>query len=170
MAVLIEGISVIVRLATLHAKYPGGEAAYQRDCPNATFCADDHLARIGFMHSDDVRSFAERLNRVGFVTLQEGRFLDLAIVDQVTGPTAVCEWLAFGKHLDGFVFAWLAGKEHGKVAIPNGWKLEKSLSKNYGYVPREEARDRLKFLRTESGREVFLDQMTGKEVHIGRTR
>jgi hypothetical protein len=57
MAVLNEGYSVVVRNATIAAKYPGDMAAYQRECPNATFCADDHVSRVGFMVLQDAQAF-----------------------------------------------------------------------------------------------------------------
>ena len=54
MAVLVEAISVIVRAAAIHQKYPGGWEAFKRIIPNQTLCADNELVRIGFMTPDDV--------------------------------------------------------------------------------------------------------------------
>ncbi len=54
MAVLIEGISVVVPVDVLEEKYPGGLDAYANDCPNQTFCCDGELTRVGFMTPVDV--------------------------------------------------------------------------------------------------------------------
>jgi hypothetical protein len=59
MAVLIESYSVVVRNATIADKYPGGMDAY----PNATFCLDDHLCRVGFMVAQDAEVFAAARSR-----------------------------------------------------------------------------------------------------------
>jgi hypothetical protein len=49
MAVLIEGLSVVVRCASIEAKHPGGHTAFACEVPNGTLCADGELARVGFM-------------------------------------------------------------------------------------------------------------------------
>jgi len=63
MSVLVEAISVIVRISTLRDKYPSGVDAYRALCPNRTYCADEPLTRIGFMVPDDVRGFVKILER-----------------------------------------------------------------------------------------------------------
>ena len=52
MAVLIEAISVRVRLADIEAKYAGGWEQFVRKAPRATLCADAHVARVGFLAPD----------------------------------------------------------------------------------------------------------------------
>jgi hypothetical protein len=48
---------------------PGGVAAYQTDCRNKTFCADENLLRVGFMVLDDVSEFVVRvLGRAGLAS------------------------------------------------------------------------------------------------------
>jgi hypothetical protein len=42
MAILIEAISIFVRVETIEQKYPGGLDFYAQDCPNATFCEVRH--------------------------------------------------------------------------------------------------------------------------------
>jgi hypothetical protein len=65
MAVLVEGISVIVRRDAVQSLYPGGWEGFVADAPNKTLCADPNLARVGFMAPDDVKAFVAQLERVG---------------------------------------------------------------------------------------------------------
>jgi hypothetical protein len=145
MSVLVEAISVIVRKITVEQKYPGGLSRYQEECPNQTFCMDEYLTRIGFMTPADVGSFVGSLQVKGLVFSQNGKFIDIAVVDQRTGLTAGCDWLQFGKHPAGFSICWLGGMEPGNVAIPEGWRLENSLSKKSHFVDTRDADERLKF-------------------------
>ena len=116
----------------------------------------------------DVGSFVGSLQVKGLVFSQNGEFIDIAVVDQRTGLTAGCDWLQFGKHPAGFSICWLGGMEPGNVAIPEGWRLENSLSKKSHFVDTRDADERLKFLRHADGNDVFLDVETGKEVYVGR--
>jgi hypothetical protein len=63
MAVLIESDCVVVRNVTIADRYPGGMDAYRDDCPNATFCLDDHLCRVGFRVAQDAEVFAAARSR-----------------------------------------------------------------------------------------------------------
>lgn len=168
MSVLVEAISVVVPTAVLEKKYPGGAAQYERDCPNVTFCADEHLTRIGFMVPGDVGEFVERLSRLGLVFQRDGRSADIVVVDQLHGPTTLCDWLESGRHPDGYSAAWLAGTEPGALAHPPGWTPAQSAAMNF--VSNESARDRLQVLANEENLETVLDYETGKQVFRGRVR
>lgn len=165
MSVLVECISVIVRRESLERTYPGGARGYEALCPNRTFCADEHLTRVGFMTPADVGMFCEHLERHGLVFFDGAQFVDIAVVDQHQGPTRPCDWLSFGKHVAGFTLAWLRGTSPGAMSAPVGWSIANT--------------DRIHFAPDESGRlvpigrdgklDVFLDLATGKEVYVGRT-
>jgi len=120
MSVLVEAINVIVRKETLERKYPGGLEAHEGNCPNKSFCADDYLTRVGFMHPTDVAEFIDRLVSLGFVFHDGEKFADVAVVDQRVGLTAPCHWLEVGRFTDGFAGCWLAGTEDQSTAIPQG--------------------------------------------------
>ena len=53
--------------------------------------------------------------------------------------------------------------------MPDGWEYEKSLSSSYGFAPSEHIEKGLKFLRHEDGKDVYFNELTGKEVYVGRT-
>ncbi len=103
MAVLIEAISIVIRADALIAAYPGGWDSYVRDVPNATMCADNELVRIGFMSPVDAESYIKTLSTYGLEFLVDGKARDLAVVDQLKGPLAPCDWIECG-HINLVVF------------------------------------------------------------------
>jgi hypothetical protein len=167
MSVLVEAISVIVPRVVLEAKYPGGTAQYQRDCPNRTYCADEHLTRIGFMAPADVQEFVSALEKVGLVHQRDGQALDLVVVDQRRGPTTPCRWVEAGRHPDGYSAAWLAGTIPGWFAHPKGWTVQNS--KQLELSTTEEAEQRFLRIAREKNVETLLDYFTGKQMYMGRT-
>lgn len=131
MAVLVEGISVIVKRERIDDAYPGGWSGFVSDCPNRTLCADRNLARVGFMD----QSIAD-----GFVLDLLGRglaFEDFALVDQVVGAMGDTGWLEVGTVvLDGrnrVGVARLKGDDEKQLALPDGWSYERSLTSKFGY-------------------------------------
>ena len=186
MAVLVEGISVIIRRKKIDEMFSGGWDAFQEDVPNQTLCADDELARVGFMSPPDAEAFIWQLEKGGLTFAREERAVDMAVVDQMRGPAISAEWLEFAHlTLDGtdnkVAACWLfegpriaAGVHvHSKnmtLATPEGWRYEDSLSANFKFVPNEEMNENLKFLRHEDGQDVYLDLSTEKEVYMGRTQ
>jgi hypothetical protein len=128
MAVLVEALSVIVQNRTIEEKYPGGMTAYWTDCPNGTFCNDEYLSRVGFTMPFDVQQFLNPLMGMGFRFVEEGESQEIVVVDQEDGPTAPCRWLKVGDHPDGFQYAALAGDLGDRVAKPQDWTLERSLT------------------------------------------
>lgn len=207
MAVLCEGISVIVRRDSIDERFTGGWAAFEELVPNATLCSDGELARVGFMNPDSVEDFVSELEVRG-LTFDADEFRDaaeafgvpeneladelnredIAVVDQVRGPTRPCAWLEFGRFpmgqspVDKVSMCWLfegeriLGEAHYfkeksmQLHAPTGWRYEGSLSQKFGFVPTEDFDDRLTYLRSEAGLDVYLDRATGKEVFVGRPK
>jgi|GEM_PF-185339 len=171
MAVLIEAISVIVRRAAVEKRFPGGWQGFLRQVPNRTLCSDHDFARVGFMSPADVEAYISTLEAGGLVFRKDGEAVDFAVVDQLRGPTIPTSWLEFGKlETDGMKVSacWPAGQSPTKIAFPEGWKYEGSLSAKPGFAAGNTIDDRLKFLRRENGIDVYLDLRSGKEVFMGR--
>lgn len=166
MAVLIEAISVVIQAQVLEAKFPGGAVAYERECPNATYCRDEYLTRIGFMTPPDVSRFLSNLQAVGLIFLENDQAQDIVVVDQLRGPTAPCDWFAGGRHLGGFSMGWLNGTSPGPLAAPLGWSP--SQSQRLTFVPSVEIDNRLLPLGTLDGVDAVLDFATGRQVYVGR--
>jgi hypothetical protein len=162
MSVLAEAISVIVPVSVLEAKYPGGFTAYVRDCPNGTFCADEHLTRVGFMVPADVDHFTQRLVHTGFTYLRDGYAEDFVVVDQHHGLTTPCEWLEGGKFPEGYSAVWLAGTT-GRFRYPNGWTPAQSKGLKFFAADHKE-----RILELDSTGSTVLDLDTGRERYIGR--
>jgi hypothetical protein len=151
VAVLVEGISVIVRRDAVEQHTAGGWNAFMSIIPNNTFCTDEEIARIGFLAPADVNEFIDRLKDMGLTFLDDRGAVDLAVVDQQHGPTTPCDWLEFG-HLpfgDGggkVAACWLfTGPRiaHGlhlpglsmQLVTPAGWQYDDSLSHNFVFIP-----------------------------------
>ena len=92
MAVLVEGISVIVRKVRIDDTYPDRWEGFVSDCPNNTLCADSNIARVGFLDPDDVDSFCKQLETYGLVSQREGKAIDFVVADQLQGLTVDCDW------------------------------------------------------------------------------
>jgi len=149
MAVLVEAISVIVRLDAIDRSFAGGRAAIDKLIPNGTYCSDGELMRVGFMSPAETGAFIRQLEAGGLRCTVDGQFGDIAVVDQQRGPTMPCDWLEFA-HLGmggGKVGAcWLfEGPRMGagvhmkgesiRLATPAGWEFEGSLSQSFKFVP-----------------------------------
>src|SRR5215471_15269907 len=162
MAVVIEGFSVVVRNSTLADKYPGGVEGYRRDCPNATFCADEYLSRVGFMVWSDARVFLDRLAEKGLTPSRKNAAEDAALVSAADGLLRPCSWLELGWWGQA-VIAWLAGTKSGDVHAPAGWSPQRGMQQ----MSAEELKRRLEFVRSEDNVDVYRDRTTGQEMYIG---
>jgi hypothetical protein len=182
MAVLIEAISVVVRRDSINRCFRGGWTAFLSVVPNATFCADDQLARVGFSDPTSTERFVRCLQDGGLTFVRDLKCIDIAVVDQLRGPTVECDWLTLVRvpSDDGsgnMAAACFVGTDEVELAddgsvqinmetaLPAGWTFKNSLSDIHIYVDADEANERLKFLRTENGLNVFIDSATGKEVY-----
>jgi hypothetical protein len=137
MPVLVEAISVIVRREAIERKIAGGWDAFRKTVPNRTLCADEEIARVGFMSPSDTRIYIETLEGLGLRFLVGGEAVDIAVVDQLGGPTVKCRWLEFGRLTYGgegrtIAACWLVESlrtgsktdERPKsvnVEVPEGW-------------------------------------------------
>jgi len=173
MAVLVEAISVIVRIESVWRSFNGGWEAFLETIPNRTYCADDSIARVGFMAPKDVEAYVSVLETGGLVFRRDGQAVDFAVVDQLRGPTVPAPWLEYSRVVvdDMAVFAcWLAGEHFTGLSVPDGWSFSKSLSRAPGFVPNAKVEERMTFLRREGGVDVYRDEQSGKEMFVGRPR
>ncbi|MBU2055811.1 MAG: hypothetical protein KKC25_12740 [Proteobacteria bacterium] len=174
MAVLIEAISVVIRLETIVEKYPGGIDQYVTDCPTRTLCTDEEIVRVGFMDPVDMRSFIENLEGLGFNYLEDEEFDEIAVVDQFDGIYLPCSWLEYLKLVifEGDIRVAICkrkGASLGDVAFPRGWNYETSLSKRTLPLDSESIEHRFIFLRRKGGVDFYLDALTGEEMFIDRS-
>jgi hypothetical protein len=176
MAVLVEAISIVIRVDAIRARFPGGWVAFREAVPNGTLCVDDELARVGFMVPDDVKSFIDFLEANGLAYVNDSAARDIVVVDQIRGPSISCDWIDFGHiNVDSDPSRRVAacqlrgGTGDARLWTPEGWTWEESLTRQFGFVPAGKEEASLEFLRHEAGLDVYLNKVTGKEVYLGRT-
>ena len=97
MAVLVEAVSIIVRLEAVKARYAGSWEAFKANIPNQTLCWDDEIARVGFMSPPDADGYIQSLIECGLHYLDaDGTTLDLVKIDQIKGVLSPCDWIDAG--------------------------------------------------------------------------
>ena len=175
MAVLIEGISVVIKTAILTERYPGGWENFREDVPNLTLCADSELARVGFMAPADTRNYIEHLEQCGLRHLVNGKAEDLVVVDQRNGLCSPCNWVEIGRiGLDGdpnkpIQACRLVGSTLQEIVTPDGWTFDHSLSKDFRFLEPGRTTEYMDRLPDENGTEVYRDLKTGEKFYLGRT-
>jgi hypothetical protein len=158
-------------MSQIDKKYRGGWPAFERDVPNPTLCTDGELVRVGFMAAPDVEAFVRAIQDRGLTFVRDGRAVDCAVIDQMRGPTVPADWLVVKRVNIGpgeVAACALKGSVDDKVATPRVWRFEGSLSQTPGYAPAGHTEKTLQHLRTERGLDVYLSQLTGQEVYVGR--
>lgn len=137
MAVLVEGLSVVIKRSAVDAKYPGGWNSFVTMVQNNTFCYDDRLARLGFSGPPEVETFINRIESMGLTYLDGDRAVDMVVVDQDSGFVAACEWAKFGHgNLGGDPKQRVAGCQgvngaNAKLITPEGWTFDGSISQQF---------------------------------------
>jgi len=175
MAVLVEGISVVIKVSSIFEKISNGWEGFKELVPNDTLCSDSELARVGFMTPDDVKPFIRKLEDNGLMFQVKDRAEDITVIDQLTGSTIECDWIEFGHiNIDNdpqkkVAACRLVGSNEDQIFMPERWNYETSLSSSYGITPIEHVEKGLKFLRHENGKDVYFNELTGNEVYVGRT-
>lgn len=112
MSVLCEAISVIVRVDVLEARHHGGVEGYRRSVPNATYCTDGVLTRVGFATREEAGWWIRVLRIKGLVVGAGERCPDIAVVDEQGGPSTKCDWVETAV-VGGVRRAWSVGATEG---------------------------------------------------------
>ena len=93
MSINVKFITVVVRLETILQKYPGGLSAYLKDFPDNSVRQDGNLAGHIFMSTADADEYVENLAKLGFRYIENGRFEEIAVIDEYRGMFLPCDWL-----------------------------------------------------------------------------
>jgi hypothetical protein len=174
VAVLIEGISVVIRVEAIVQSYKGGLEAFSQEVPNGTLRADGELASITFMTPEDARSYVSHLEKRGLRYRDKSGALDLVVVDQITGLCAPCDWVSFGSthwnnEPDKPVAVCARNLElTQRTVVPNGWNFNNSLSARQRFIKSDNLPSNLKLIRREQNIDIYLDETTGVEYYVGR--
>jgi len=177
MAILIEGVTVVVPIASLHARFPGGLSAFEQQAPNATYRSDGIVAGISFMVLADAWVFVRTLVRHGFVDPSATRSSDVAVVEQQDGFLAPCDWLNMDLTTcnlpDGSPFpaviAWMGATRPTTFAAPDGWSprtmvgiAEDDLENNYELVKVD------RHPESRGAVVAYRHRETGRMAYVGR--
>lgn len=175
MAVLIEGISVVIRCRSIVEKASGGVAEFMRALPNKTLRSDGELACVHFMTPDATRSYVELLGKTGLVYRGPDDLpVDVVVVDQHHGPMVHCDWLDFGRAdwandpRQPVAVCCARPTNNAGVVAPEGWSYAGSLTANGKFVAGDEIPSNLEFVRHEEGVDVLRDRDTGQQFFVPR--
>ncbi|MEI7498336.1 MAG: hypothetical protein WCK11_03580 [Candidatus Falkowbacteria bacterium] len=171
MAVLVEGISVIIKNEAIE-KYFGTVDDFVARAPNQTACCDQFITRIGFMSPSDTGFFVRTLEKIGFAHLLQDQAADFLLVDQVTGPTSGFDWCEFKKiEIDGheIIFCKYLTDTDGTLHFPSQWNFEQSLYNKSYKIGMEEIQNKMQCIGVDGHVEVWEDKETGQQFYIGRT-
>ena len=156
MAVLAEVVSVIIRVATVETRFPGGMVEFARQCPNGTFCTDGQICRVGFMHPADARKYVEHLQSLGFSRSE----IALTNNSEFLQP---CDWLQL-RSLAGVAVAGLQGTELTRMMTPGWWRPGKTMQ----LLSTEELKEDYDMIGMRESVEIYRHRKTGKEMYVGR--
>ena len=85
MAVLVEGISIVIKVSSILEKFNNNISEFDSLIPNKTKCSDNELFRIGFMMPSDAKYFITSLEQKGFIYLKDNLSQDFVPIDQNQG-------------------------------------------------------------------------------------
>jgi hypothetical protein len=139
--VLVEGLSVIVRLETIETRLAGGLEQFRRLAPAATLCTDGELVRVGFETNEGMTVFLRVLVALGLryaVGPAEDDVASCRVAIDADGPRAMhspCDWVGYANYIwtetGAQVVTASLRKGHApqnSIALPPGWEYETSQS------------------------------------------
>lgn len=100
MTIALDCINLIIPIALIDEKHPGGWQAFLGENPGLpTNCYDDHLLRLGAMNILDIHLLIDDWKAKGFKPFKKIKgvkhWRDMCVVETFTGPTLPCDWLVF---------------------------------------------------------------------------
>jgi hypothetical protein len=175
MAVLIEGLSVLIRCRALAERYIGGLPRFVDTVPNGTLRADGALAAVTFMTPDDARAYVATLVAGGLTHLENDRARDLVVVDQRTGCLSPCDWAVFGS-VDWesdpdkpVVVCSIDPQRAQEIVVPDGWDYARSLSAEYRFVPIDDIPNQVEKIAHDAGVDIYRVRSSGERLYAARS-
>lgn len=134
MAVLIEGVCLLLRCDAVARHYPGGVAALARESVAEAVCADEDLLALTFDDSDAAEDYLAELEQYGLRYIVDDMARDAVLADPHVGPVAPCGWVEYGQVLvagdpaQRVAVAYFPGTERDALQVPSGWRFAGSRS------------------------------------------
>ena len=127
MPVMLEYISVVIPREVLEEKYPPGFRSFRSSFGGRVFCCDRYIARVSFMGPQGVDWFIEEMSRWGLVYIEDGKCVDMAVVDWFSGPCVPCDWLADSVIGDGCRSVAHVDDDSTEISKPDYYSSEEYL-------------------------------------------
>ena len=164
MAVLVEGISVVIKISSIERTL-GSLSVFRENVVNRTYCDDGYIARVGFLNPSDVESFVSSLEEFGLVYQIDDCAIDLVVCDQLHGLMVDADWLQIfrckiGEGITICAAKLLGSPDNETVKVPDGWSFRDSLSENFKFIPDGRV-DKLMFLQEQDGVSTHVDLQSG---------
>jgi hypothetical protein len=163
MAVSAVAASVVVRNASIEARFPGGLSSFSASCPNQTFCTDGSVSRVGFMTREDAETFIHRLVAAGVAPSLQEAHSQIALIEQGHGFAYPCDWLQLGL-FDGRPCVWLANQDRGDLFLPKS-DLDPATMSSYTI---KEFKEMFELTGVKDNVEVYRHRATGEIRYVGR--
>jgi hypothetical protein len=134
VAVLVEGVCLLLRCEAVERLYPGGVQALADACTAEAVCADDDLMALTFEDSDAAEEYLAELEQYGFRHLRNDMAVDAVLADPHLGPVSPCGWAEYGQAtIDSdpnkrVALCAMPGAEVSDLCVPKGWQFKGSLS------------------------------------------
>jgi hypothetical protein len=134
MAVLVEGVCLLLRCDSVNRLYPGGVAALADECTAQAVCADEELMALTFEDSDAAEEYLAELEQYGFRHLHNDMAVDAVLADPHLGPISPCGWAEYGQaaidsdETKRVAICSMPGAEVSDLCVPKGWRFKGSLS------------------------------------------
>jgi hypothetical protein len=153
---MLEYISVIIPREVLEEKYFGGFRNFRSSCGERVFCCDRYIARLSFMGPQGVDWFIEEMSRYGLVYIEDGKCVDMAVVDWFSGPCVPCDWLADSVIADGCRSVAHVDDDSTEISKPEYYSSEEYLKECRANARRNRKPSLLGYLGTALGWAVCL--------------
>lgn len=147
MAVLVEGVCLLLRCDSVKRLYPGGVAALADECTAQAVCADEELMALTFEDSDAAEEYLAELEQYGFRHLHNDMAVDAVLADPHLGPISPCGWAEYGQAVidsdpsKRVAICSMPGAEVSDLCVPKGWRFKGSLSEELALQDDEEEED-----------------------------
>lgn len=136
MAVLVEGVCLLLRCEAVERHYPGGPTALAKACPAEAVCADEDLMALTFDDYGAADDFLAELQAYGLRHLFHGVAVDAVLADPYVGPVSACGWAEYGQAMvaadpkQRVAVCAMPGTDMNALCVPAGWRFAGSRSES----------------------------------------
>lgn len=164
MPIQLQCSSVVIRNEALERCLENGVEEFYEFAIEGIRYNDDHLTQASFMADVDAEKLARQLELRGLSReLPNPDFVVVYEADQSISPA--CDWLLLFEY-EGRLVGTLAGSDSRNLVVPDP-KIDHG-SDSIRHYSREEAAERLEFVRRDDNVDVYRDKETGKLLYQAR--